>query len=107
MNQLVEKANERETSNLTNLVNLAHRKEQQSHVSELVNNLPNYKESIVWQDLIKIKARKQDSSDVSESGKVSGMRRNFSIRSPLNFTKLPDKKQSMTRNNLNESQSLM
>ena len=51
-----------------------------------------------------MKAQQKKKEDVAELAKVSGMRRNFSIRSPLNFQKLPDKHpMSTTRNTLNES----
>ena len=59
---------------------------------QLLNNITNYKDSIVWQEMTKIKAAKQ-SSGLKEG---SHLRRNFSIRSPLDISKIVDQKSLST-----------
>ena len=94
MNKLIEKAQEREFQGVPNLINLAERNEK-THMSELVDNLPNYKDSNIWQEMIRKKAHKPETipEDTTKQGRL---RRNFSIRSPLNFMEIADKKSFST-----------
>jgi len=62
-------------------------------VTQIVNNLPNYKDSQVWQDLMRFKATQKD---LVSDGTSSKLRKQFSIRSPLNLSKLAEKKSLST-----------
>jgi len=60
MGKLIGKAQEREKlQGVPNLINLAERSEN-SQMTELVNNLPNYKDSSIWQEMIRKKARQPE-----------------------------------------------
>ncbi len=63
----------------------------QNDVAQLLQTIPNYANSQVWQDLIKIKADKKNTINVNESGgnqQATALRKNFTIRSPMDMTKL-------------------
>lgn len=55
MSKLIERAKEREAAEISHLVNLADGKDP-AKATSAVNNLPNYMDSQVWQDLIRMKA---------------------------------------------------
>ena len=74
----------------------------------MLQNMPHYTNSKVWQDMIKFKATMRENASTTDAGSNSLKGGKFSIRTPINLSKLHEMKtQSQTSREQNTMTQFM